>query len=186
MRVARQLDELAVRQPSMVSASLKLFQEEHKELKALVNGAELTAAVKEAFTAAPSEEPHKSEQLQLDVGLSLMSHGFDLLRVLHTTERLTVPGLPLESGAAILEELESSQSSTLNIVTQRLDDIARSVEKSMSEVPGLGEASNSHPAAMAIHHINKVLYDQMEFKGNTEDYYSPQNSCLTQVPHSRP
>lgn len=46
-------------------------------------------------------------------------------------------------------------------------------------------AQCNHPAVDALYHINKVLYRDWGFAGNSEDFYNPGNSCLSQVISSR-
>jgi regulator of sirC expression with transglutaminase-like and TPR domain len=55
----------------------------------------------------------------------------------------------------------------------RLDDLARSVRRSLDDKPA--------DALAPIRALNQVLFDDLGFCGNGDDYYDPRNSFLNEV-----
>ena len=79
--------------------------------------------------------------------------------------------IDLESAAVIISYWKNPQIIGREI-TEQLDEIAQRVERNMPD--------SGHPLGF-IDHINDVLFRELGFRGNTTDYYNPENSFLYNV-----
>lgn len=76
------------------------------------------------------------------------------------------------------------------MVTHQLDEIAVMAGTHLLRPRGMMAASHdtlsavkqlSLPSLDILDAMNNVLYDQMKFTGNRDDYYDPQNSYIDKV-----
>ena len=75
------------------------------------------------------------------------------------------------------------------LVTRQLDEIAMTVGTHLLQTNNVTASHDilsavkqlSLASSVILDGINNVLYDQMNFKGNTDDYYNPQNSYIDKV-----
>jgi len=77
-----------------------------------------------------------------------------------------------------------------SLITRQLDDIATAVGAHLLQTTNNPTASHDTmsavrelllPSSVILEAINKVLYEQMKFSGNSDDYYNPQNSYINKV-----
>ena len=62
------------------------------------------------------------------------------------------------------------------------DDVDRTLKQIADEISGRVVSGNQHALVAQLH---AVLFDELGFTGNTENYYSPENSYLPKVLQSR-
>jgi regulator of sirC expression with transglutaminase-like and TPR domain len=81
--------------------------------------------------------------------------------------------------AALLIAKEEYPDLNIAYYMEKLDYLAQQVLGAL----GLSDADISHqpPREQALEAMNRVLFDQEHFHGNTEDYYNPCNSFLNDV-----
>lgn len=74
--------------------------------------------------------------------------------------------------AALLIASDEYPELDVSAYLRRLDELAASVRRELSDRPGLEET---------IVALNRVLFTEQGFSGNTDDYYDPRNSFLNDV-----
>src|SRR6266567_7280538 len=81
--------------------------------------------------------------------------------------------------AALLIAKEEYPDLNIAYYMEKLDYLAQQVRG----VLGLSDAGTSHqpPQEQVLEAMNRVLFDQEHFHGNTKDYYDPRNSFLNDV-----
>ncbi len=81
--------------------------------------------------------------------------------------------------AALLIAKEEYPDLNIAYYMEKLDYLAQQVRG----VLGLSDAGTSHqpPQEQVLEAMNRVLFDQEHFHGNTKDYYNPRNSFLNDV-----
>ena len=75
------------------------------------------------------------------------------------------------------------------LVTRQLDEIAMAVGTHLLQARGITGSHDvlsaikelSLPSSVILEGINNVLYDEMKFTGNGDDYYNPNNSYINKV-----
>ena len=75
------------------------------------------------------------------------------------------------------------------MVTRQLDDIATTVGTQLLQKNDVTASHDvlsavkklSLPSSVILEAINNVLYKQMKFEGNRDDYYNPNNSYIDKV-----
>jgi regulator of sirC expression with transglutaminase-like and TPR domain len=88
-------------------------------------------------------------------------------------ELITLPDLEIPlAEAALLLACEEYPQLTLAPYLDELDRMAGTVRKRLQD---------SEAPSKVIDTINRVLFDEYRFRGNTEDYYDPRNSFLNDV-----
>lgn len=90
-----------------------------------------------------------------------------LKRILHAPE----PGLSLAEAALVIAQ-DEYPALDVDAYLQRLDELAERVRAELSAEPSLEEM---------IVTLNHFLFVEQGFAGNTDDYYDPRNSFLTDV-----
>ena len=74
-------------------------------------------------------------------------------------------------------------------VTRQLDEIATTVGTHLLQTNGVTGSHDVQSAvkelslasSLILEGINNVLYNEMEFRGNADDYYNPHNSYIDKV-----
>jgi len=74
-------------------------------------------------------------------------------------------------------------------VTNEISEIAQAVGSHILQMRGIKDSPNilstvielSLPSTALLQSINEVLYNQMKFTGNSDDYYNPDNSYINKV-----
>ena len=74
-------------------------------------------------------------------------------------------------------------------VTSQINEIAQAVGSHVLQMKGIKSSQNilstvkglSLSNSAVLQSINEVLYNQMKFTGNSEDYYNPNNSYIDKV-----
>ena len=75
------------------------------------------------------------------------------------------------------------------MVTNQINEIAQAVGLHILQMRGIKDSQNimstikglSLSSSAVIQSINEILYNQMKFTGNSEDYYNPNNSYIDKV-----
>ncbi|XP_065892480.1 F-box only protein 21-like isoform X2 [Dysidea avara] len=79
------------------------------------------------------------------------------------------------------------------MVTNQINEIAQAVGLHILQMRGIKDSQNimstikglSLSSSAVIQSINEILYNQMKFTGNSEDYYNPNNSYIDKVLETR-
>lgn len=83
--------------------------------------------------------------------------------------RTAAPDLDLEAGAFLIARTGDPEMETTPY-QQRLDDMAAELQPLSSGTP-----------RQVVRHMNEYLFETLQFRGNTEQYYDPNNSFLHRV-----
>ena len=87
--------------------------------------------------------------------------------------RTSAPDLDLEAGAFLIARTGDPEMETTPY-QQRLDDMAAELQPLSSGTP-----------RQVVRHMNEYLFQTLRFRGNTEQYYDPNNSFLHRVLEDR-
>jgi regulator of sirC expression with transglutaminase-like and TPR domain len=82
-----------------------------------------------------------------------------------------------------LEVTDSLVRATVAVSMHELDDVSpEAVERSLDDLADVvrGKVKSVTPSAL-VARLHEVLFEELGFTGNTEDYYSPNNSYLSRV-----
>ena len=94
------------------------------------------------------------------------------------------------TGAIILAQwMQATHKIDSALVTHQLDEIAMAVGTHLlqsNNITGSHDAPSavkelSLPSSVILEAINNVLYNEMKFTGNGDDYYNPDNSFINKV-----
>lgn len=91
------------------------------------------------------------------------------LRAFGDIVRAPAPEIDLARGALCIARIEHPRLMVEHSLTQ-LDELA-----ARSRATGLGDE------VRILHRVREFLFEEESFRGNSEDYYDPRNSCLNDV-----
>jgi regulator of sirC expression with transglutaminase-like and TPR domain len=128
---------------------------------------------------------------------SFINYGFENLRMLNTLYQpcLTWANIfnkkhsSLEEGAIAIAQLSDPQVDPTQITSQ-LDDISKRVQEVIPEIAREKQRSTEHEQGTndntdnvrtVIEALNKVIFSEMGFHGNKENYTQPENSLIHKV-----
>lgn len=92
----------------------------------------------------------------------------------------------LLAGAVLISQwgqMEQKHLTSLSEIESIIDSIANRVRQVVGEKRSTSEVRSEDPrhVRMMLNCLNQVLYDEMGFQGNKEDYYAPENSYIDRV-----
>lgn len=94
------------------------------------------------------------------------------------------------TGAILMAQwMQATHKIDGTLVTRQLDEIAVTVGTHLLQENGIKASHDvlsvvkelSLPNSVILEGINKVLYTEMKFSGNGDDYYNPHNSYINKV-----
>jgi len=113
------------------------------------------------------------------------------IHTLHTnTHILVTTGIFNVSGTILISQwMQSPHTVDGDSVTNQINEIAQAVGSYILQMRGIKDSQNilstvkelSLPSSAVLQSINEVLYNQMKFTGNSDDYYNPNNSYIDKV-----
>lgn len=90
----------------------------------------------------------------------------------------------LLEGAVLISQwgqIEQEHLTSLQEVEQILDNIALRVRELVHMNNIVLDTDNRRTVRQILNCVNQVLYDEMGFRGNTENYYAHENSYIDKV-----
>lgn len=90
----------------------------------------------------------------------------------------------LLAGAVLISQwgqMEQNHLTTLSEVESIIDSIAQRVIQVAGEKRSETRTEDPRQVRMMLNCLNQVLYEEMGFQGNKEDYYAPENSYIERV-----
>ena len=94
------------------------------------------------------------------------------------------PQKSLLEGAVLISQwgqIEQQHLTSLSEVDKILDNMRQRVVELLGENKSIFDAEDPRAVRKVLNCINLVLYGEMGFHGNTEDYYAPENSYIDKV-----
>lgn len=109
-----------------------------------------------------------------------------LERQWHELNALPESQKSLLAGAVLISQwgqMEQNHLTSLHEVESIIDSIAQRVMQVIAEKRTPSEVQTGDPrhVRMILNCLNQVLYEEMGFQGNKEDYYAPENSYVERV-----